>query len=130
MKNIINYKFLLFCTLSLLFIASFLFLRQLNNLKSGGKFHIGRTRSVLIDVNKIQNWMTFDYINRSFSLPNDYLKNEFVITDNKYPRITITREALNKKENIDIFIAEVKKDIQKYIDSVNKDSPAVSRRGY
>lgn len=89
-----------------------------------------RTRSVLIDVNKIQNWMTFDYINRSFSLPNDYLKNEFVITDNKYPRITITREALNKKENIDIFIAEVKKDIQKYIDSVNKDSPAVSRRGY
>lgn len=100
-------------------MVSFLFLKQFNHLKNNDKFHTRQARIVLIDVSKIQNWMTFDYINRSFSLPQDYLKNEFNITDIKYPRITLTKEALNKKENIDIFSAEIKNVVQKYIDSVN-----------
>ena len=33
------------------------------------------------DVNRIQNWMTFDYINKVFKLPSDYLKNNLNISD-------------------------------------------------
>ncbi len=122
MKNLtkkISYPLLLLCAVSLLFIMGILFLNKYNHLKNNGKFHTRKNQPVLIDINKIQNWMTFDYINHSFSLPQEYLKNELNITDSKYPRITITKESTNKKENMGIFTVKVKDLIKKYLDSVN-----------
>jgi hypothetical protein len=41
------------------------------------------------DANIIQSWMTFDYVNRLFHLPTDYLKNALPVADTSYPRLSI-----------------------------------------
>ena len=43
------------------------------------------------DVDSIQTWMTFDYMNRIFILPPNYLKTKLEITDTRYPRLTLQR---------------------------------------
>lgn len=45
------------------------------------------------DVNRIQSWMTFDYLNKVFRLPPDYLKNDLAISNAKYPNVTIDEQA-------------------------------------
>ncbi len=45
------------------------------------------------DVGTVQVWMTFDYINRLFALPGEYLKTNLTITESQYPRLTISRYA-------------------------------------
>ena len=37
----------------------------------------------------IRSWMTFDYLNRLFALPPDYLREQLHITNTHYPRLTI-----------------------------------------
>ena len=37
----------------------------------------------------IRPWMTFDYINRIFNLPKDYLKDQLQISDAHYPNTTL-----------------------------------------
>jgi hypothetical protein len=41
------------------------------------------------EVGVIRPWMTFDYINRIFGFPKDYLKNQLQISDPRYPNITL-----------------------------------------
>lgn len=38
----------------------------------------------------IRDWMTFSYINRVFGLPNEYLQSKLIITDKKYPNVSIS----------------------------------------
>ncbi len=38
-----------------------------------------------------QAWMTFDYINRAFTLPSQYLQVTLSINDSRYPRMTIAQ---------------------------------------
>ena len=42
------------------------------------------------DASSTQSWMTFDYINHVFDIPPEYLQNQLVIKDKKYPKITIS----------------------------------------
>lgn len=42
------------------------------------------------DANFIRTWMTFDYINKTFNLPGDYLKTQLKISDTRYPRLSIS----------------------------------------
>ncbi len=61
------------------------------------------------DINYIEPWMTFDYINHLFNLPADYLKIQLTISDSRYPHITVNQyeqtsnltsgEALSKIKN-------------------------------
>jgi hypothetical protein len=61
------------------------------------------------EVGVIRPWMTFDYINRLFNLPKDYLKNQLQISDSHYPNLTLgsyasadkvaTVEAVNNVES-------------------------------
>ena len=53
---------------------------------------IAQNHGVLTDKNidLISSWMTFDYINKIFNLPQDYLKDALVISDPHYPRIPIS----------------------------------------
>ena len=66
------------------------------------------------DINMINDWMTFHYINFIFNLPEEYLKNKFQIHNESYPNITLGKYA--KTENIDIplFLNETKKIILNY----------------
>lgn len=41
------------------------------------------------DIESIDSWMTFQYINLIFSLPDSYLKEKLAINDKKYPNIPI-----------------------------------------
>ena len=41
------------------------------------------------DIDQIQSWMTFDYLNTIFKLPPAYLKTSLVITDTSYPNLHI-----------------------------------------
>lgn len=115
----ISYPLLLSCAILLLFILTIIFLKQYSHIRNAGNFHVRQTRSNLTDVNKIQKWMTFDYINRSFVLPPEYLKNELTIISDDYPKITLTKASLLKGEAPDKFIEDVKVSVQKYID-INK----------
>ena len=42
------------------------------------------------EVGVIRPWMTFDYINRIFGLPKDYLKDQLQISDPHYPNSTLS----------------------------------------
>ncbi len=66
------------------------------------------------NVDLISSWMTFDYINRIFALPSDYLKNTLAISDTDYPRIPISKYVNNHKLNEVQFIAEIKKAVSDY----------------
>ncbi len=41
------------------------------------------------EVGVIHPWMTFDYINKIFNLPQDYLRNQLQVSDPHYPNITL-----------------------------------------
>jgi hypothetical protein len=41
----------------------------------------------------VRSWMTFDYINKIFGLPSDYLKTQLTISDLRYPRLTVATYA-------------------------------------
>jgi len=43
----------------------------------------------LTDASIIRSWMTFDYVNKLFGLPPEYLQQQLQITNTRYPRLTI-----------------------------------------
>jgi hypothetical protein len=65
------------------------------------------------EVNAIRPWMTFEYINASFSLPNTYLQSIATGT-NKYPRVSILEVAKKQGKDIQIYLQEVQTMIQSY----------------
>jgi hypothetical protein len=66
------------------------------------------------DVNLISGWMTFNYLNKSFNLPPDYLKTELNISDSSYPNITIYRVAKEEGIPINSYLETVKNTITTY----------------
>lgn len=62
----------------------------------------------------IQSWMTFDYINRIFKLPPEYLKTQLTITDRKYPNIEIKNYAKSQNEDVNTIIENLKQSIKNY----------------
>ena len=42
-------------------------------------------------IETIQPWMTFDYLNRTFRLPADYLKTHVPVSATDYPNLSINR---------------------------------------
>ena len=67
-----------------------------------------------ITTDNIREWMTFQYINRFFNLPPEYLKSSLDITDRKYPNITISKWAKNSKQDSAALIEEIKTLINDY----------------
>ena len=63
------------------------------------------------DVGMIRSWMTFDYVNRAFGLPPDFLKTTFGIADPGYPKLTLSRYAteggFNQAEFMNLIQAAV-----------------------
>ena len=68
------------------------------------------------DVNTVQSWMTFDYINKVFKLPQDYLKNILgVSSDRNYPNETIGHYARSKKEKFSSVLTQVQEALHNYL---------------
>lgn len=76
--------------------------------------HSHRTLGVN-DVNMIQSWMTFNYINKVFKLPTDYLKNTLNISDSHYPNIPLEDYAEKAKIKTADFTVKVQWAVHSYL---------------
>jgi hypothetical protein len=108
------YPLLLSITIGLLVLASGMSFKRYQTLRDGGNLRSHQAQVAIVKTNQIERWMTFDYINRSFRLPSDYLKNELLITSVKYPRVTLGRVASAQGVQTDEFVERVKHSIEHY----------------
>ena len=76
--------------------------------------HVNRPINVN-DINTVQSWMTFDYINKVFKLPSDYLKNILGVSDSSYPYETIGHYARSKKEKFSVVLTQVQEALHNYL---------------
>ncbi len=67
------------------------------------------------DAGMIQGWMTFDYINRIFDLPANYLKTSLHISDIHYPRDVIFRYAAHSGKSSGTFLKDVQNAVSTYL---------------
>ena len=90
---------------ALIAVSAFLLFRDVRTFRAGGQLRTERRlRTILTgsatstpDVEAVADWMTFDYLDRVFRLPPDYLKGALSITDARYPRMSIRRYARDAK---------------------------------
>ncbi len=66
------------------------------------------------DVSSVATWMTFDYINRLFALPPQYLQTTLSISDSRYPRLTIIEYAGGQHIERPVFLTQVQEAIRAY----------------
>lgn len=90
-----------------------------NNNYSIWKHHLnGRRQPILIeDISRISSWMTFDYINNLFNLPQTYLEQTLNIQDYRYPFLTVGQYAKRKKVPVDTLIENIKTSVREYLSS-------------
>lgn len=67
------------------------------------------------DISTVQSWMTFDYINKVFKVPSDYLKNSLGISDSSYPNETIGHYARSKKEKSSAVLLQAQEVLHNYL---------------
>lgn len=63
----------------------------------------------------IQSWMTFDYINRVFALPPDYLKTDLSVADARYPRLTVGEFAEDDRASASSTLINVQNAVRDYL---------------
>jgi len=127
-KTVIGY-ILLAVLVALLAILIFLLARDFRIARSSVNF--GQNRLNLIellhrlkqtnsitdkDVDFIDSWMTFSYVDTVFNLPSDYLQNQLKISNSSYPDITLAKYSRNAGLDRAMFIARVKKAVKDYLD--------------
>lgn len=95
-------------------VVSSLFINQYIAMKGRGELRGHHSQKHLPQVNNLQEWMTFDYLNRSLGIPNEYLKKELNITSTTYPKITLRKAASLSGQNIATFIQMTSKAIERY----------------
>ncbi len=63
------------------------------------------------DINNIQTWMTFDYLNKTFKLPPSLLQTQLGITDQRYPDISIRHFTAETRRNSDQVLKQIQQSI-------------------
>ena len=76
--------------------------------------YLNSTTTVPFLVSDIQLWMTFDYLNKVFGLPQNYLKQSMNIQDGRYPNLQLNRYAELNNINAQEFIKSVRSAVQAY----------------
>lgn len=66
------------------------------------------------DAGLVRPWMTFDYINKIFNLPPDYLKTRLDITDPRYPKLSVSEYAKSHAFMITEYLGDVIRVIGEY----------------
>jgi hypothetical protein len=123
MERWIRLSILLFAiTLIVLFIF---FLKQYIILKKAHIVNIRETEiSSLIkshnkfsaqDINFIRSWMTFDYINKLFNIPENYLQTTLNITSNHYPKLVVSDYIEDNKLDKNIFLQSLVNAVKEYV---------------
>ncbi|MDD2916408.1 MAG: hypothetical protein PHH70_01035 [Candidatus Gracilibacteria bacterium] len=69
------------------------------------------------DIQHIETWMTFQYINFVFDMPPEYLKEALKIDDVHYPNLPIGRYIKSKKLDTADFLQQIKTATKTSIDS-------------
>jgi len=122
--KILNAIVILFLVAIILFTGSFIFRRF---------YFINRSKTIISYKNKIQTiinqnhasltsaninlidtWMTFRYINLIFKLPPNYLKDNLNISDKHFPNISLRGYIKNNKLDATTFLDNVKNTVEKY----------------
>jgi hypothetical protein len=67
------------------------------------------------DATRIQSWMTFEYLDRVFGMPPDYLKDALDVADARYPRVSIRRYARDAKIDEAAALARVKRAVTEFL---------------
>ena len=78
------------------------------------------------DASSTQAWMTFDYINRAFALPAQYLQVSLNISDSRYPRLTIAQYAQDAKASPVATLISVQEAIGSYYSASSTPQAASS----
>lgn len=66
------------------------------------------------DVDVIRPWMTFDYINTAFRLPPGYLKAQLLVSDARYPQLTISSYVRTAHLDLATFVGQVENTVRTY----------------
>jgi hypothetical protein len=88
-------------------LSSFLFFSDYGRLHRGGllpgrgAWHMPHPprQATEADIERLQPWMTFAFVNKIFNLPPEFLKESLYITNEKYPNLTI--DAAAKEQRIE-----------------------------
>lgn len=72
------------------------------------------------DIDYVDSWMTFQYINSVFGLPEDYLRTQLNITDSSYPKTTVGKYAKKQKIDRQSFVESIKRVLRQRITSPAK----------
>jgi hypothetical protein len=67
------------------------------------------------DTGAIRSWMTFDYLNKLFNLPPDYLKTQLSVTNPAYPRLTIGTFAKDVGQPASSTLTKIQNDVRQYL---------------
>lgn len=67
------------------------------------------------DADVIQFWMTFNYLNKLFNLPPEYLKTQLSISDAAYPELTVSKYARDSHQFASSTLEEVQSAVRQYI---------------
>jgi uncharacterized membrane protein YciS (DUF1049 family) len=78
-------------------------------------YHLQGKPATFSDVELIAGWMTFGYINKSFGLPADYLKNNLGISDLAYPRLLVSKAAAEQNTDANAYLQKVKTAVSNYL---------------
>jgi hypothetical protein len=70
--------------------------------------------------------MTFDYINRAFALPEQYLQASLNISDSRYPRLTIAEYAQDAKASPVATLMSVQEAISSYYSASSTPSASTT----
>ena len=74
-----------------------------------------RAPLTISDVESIQSWMTFDYLDKVFNMPPEYLKTALNLSDPRYPRISLSRYARYHGMDAVAFTTGVKNAVRDYV---------------
>lgn len=69
----------------------------------------------ITDVQYIGAWMTFQYVNFIFNLPEEYLRTSLQIKDTNYPNITLGKYLRKNKLIRGEFVTSVQKAVRAYL---------------
>ncbi|HUZ92817.1 MAG TPA: hypothetical protein VNG29_02340 [Candidatus Paceibacterota bacterium] len=75
------------------------------------------------EIGLVRPWMTFDYVNRLFILPPDYLRTRLAIADPRYPHITISGYADHNRLDIGTVMNEVDGALRDYLINATSIAP-------
>lgn len=122
-RNILLF-FMIICALGFIVSLGF-FIRKISEVRHTWHIHLHNPLGIIfsgsrdplsdsgvLDIEDIEVWMTFSYINFRFHLPPDFLREELSIDDKKYPNIPISRYVKKKKLDSTQFLRQVKDTIR------------------